>query len=208
MTAHDSQQSVFVVDDESRVCEAIRETLEESGIKVTCFHTAAKCLGQLRKRRCDLLVTDLIMPGMDGMELLTNARLIAPRLRVLMISGYGDIPTAVRAIKAGAVDFIEKPLVKQEFVRQVRRLLEESRRFNEDFPAPVTKQEMRVLQLIVGGHSNKEIAGLLHRSVRTIEVHRSRIMHKLDVENLIDLLKRAAELGLVDLPAKRRSERV
>lgn len=206
MTARESEQSVFVVDDEQRVCEAIRETLEELGVRVTCFHTAARCLKQFRRKGCDLLITDVRMPGMDGLELLRNARLIAPRLPVLVITGYGDVATAVSAIKAGAVDFIEKPLVKQEFIKQVKQLLDERKRFRQNSLVHLTKQEARVLQLIVSGQSNKEIAALLHRSIRTVEVHRSRIMHKLGVESLIDLLKRAVELGVVSLPQKRKSK--
>ena len=194
------EQSVFVVDDEPRVCEAIRETLEAPRVKVTCFNSGLECLRQLGKHRCDLLITDLKMPQMDGVELLTKARAIAPWLPVLMITGYGDIPTAVSAVKAGVVDFIEKPLIKKSFVRQVKSLLQESVNLNAHVGTPLTRGETRVLKLIVDGKSNKDIATLLHRSVRTVEVHRSRVMEKLDVENIIDLVKRAATMGLIDLP--------
>jgi FixJ family two-component response regulator len=194
------EQSVFVVDDEPRVCEAIRETLEAPSVKITCFNSGLECLMQLGKHKCDLLITDLKMPQMDGVELLTKARAIAPWLPVLMITGYGDIPTAIKAIKAGVVDFIEKPLVKKSFVRQVKSLLQESVSLNAHVGTPLTRGETRVLKLIVDGRSNKDIANLLHRSVRTVEVHRSRVMEKLDVENIIDLVKRAATMGLIDLP--------
>ena len=196
----ESKQSVFVVDDEPGVCEAIRETLEAPDIKVTCFNSGVECIGQLRRHKCDLLITDLKMPQMDGVELLTKARTIAPWLPVLMITGYGDIPTAVKAVKAGVVDFIEKPLVKKSFVRQVKSLLQESVNLNAHVGTPLTRGETRVLKLIVEGGSNKDIANLLHRSVRTVEVHRSRVMEKLGVENIIDLVKRAATMGLIDLP--------
>ena len=194
------EQSVFVVDDEPRVCEVIRETLESSGVKVTCFNSGIECLEQLRRHKCDLLITDLKMPKMDGVELLTQARVIAPWLPVLMITGYGDIPTAVKAIKAGVVDFLEKPLVKESFVRQVKSLLQENACLNAHVGTPLTQGETRVLKFIVDGKTNKDIANLLHRSVRTVEVHRSRVMEKLGVETLIDLVKRAATMGLVDLP--------
>lgn len=194
------EQSVFVVDDEPRVCEAIRETLEAPGIKVTCFNNGIECIEQLGRHKCDLLITDLKMPQMDGVELLTKARAMAPWLPVLMITGYGDIPTAVNAVKAGVVDFIEKPLVKKSFVRQVKSLLQEGASLNAHVGTPLTRGETRVLKLIVDGKSNKDIANLLHRSVRTVEVHRSRVMEKLGVENIIDLVKRAATMGLIDLP--------
>lgn len=200
------EQSVFVVDDEPRVREAICETIETSGLKVTCFDSAIECIERLRREKCDLLITDLKMPQMDGLELLTKVRVIAPWLPVLIITGYGDIPTAVKAVKAGVANFIEKPLVKKDFVRQVTSLLAESASLNAHVGTPLTQGEARVLKLIVDGKSNKEIASLLNRSVRTVEVHRSRVMEKLDVENLIDLVKRAATMGLVDLPRGNMSD--
>lgn len=207
MKSNKSQQCIFVVDDEPKVCKAICETLDKSGVKVTCFNSAAECLEQLRKHKCDLLITDLKMPQMDGVELLTNARMLAPWLPVLVITGYGDIPTAVKAVKAGAVDFIEKPLIKDDFLRQVNLLLEESKHLNPCMGTALTNGESRVLQLIINGKSNKQIANILHRSVRTIEVHRSRIMGKLGAENLIDLLKKAATMGLIDLPTQKKLEK-
>ena len=194
------EQFVFIVDDEPRVCEVICETLEASGIKATCFNSGLECLEQLGRSKCDLLITDLKMPRMDGVELLAKARVIAPWLPVLMITGYGDIPTAVKAVQAGAVDFLEKPLVKKSFVRQVKTLLQESASLDARVGTPLTQGETKVLKLIVDGKSNNKIANLLHRSVRTVEVHRSRVMEKLGVENVIDLVKRAATMGLVDLP--------
>lgn len=207
MTSHvEREQSVFVVDDEPRVCEIICETLEQSGIRVSCFSNAVECIEQLRRRKCHLLITDLRMPQMDGVELATNARVIAPWLPVLMITGYGDIPTAVKAVKAGVVDFIEKPLVKEEFLEQVKSLLDESAGGYESLGSPLTRRERKVMKLIVEGMSNKEIANLLHRSVRTVEVHRSRVMNKLGVTNLVDLIKRAATMGFMDMPSERSQE--
>ena len=202
------EQSIFIVDDEPKVCEVICETLEKSGAKVSCFSRAAECLEQLRSQRCDLLITDLKMPEMDGIELLMNARVIAPWLPVLMITGYGDIPTAVKAVKAGAVDFIEKPLSKDDFLRKVRSILQDNPSPDARAGAPLTPRETRVLELVIAGKTNKEIANLLHRSIRTIEVHRSRVMGKLGVDNLVDLVKRAAIMGLVDLPAKQEPNQI
>lgn len=197
-----SERSIFVVDDEPKVCEAICQTLEGVGAKVTCFGSAAECLERLRRQKCDLLITDLKMPQMDGVELLTNARVLAPWLPVLIITGYGDIPTAIKAVKAGAVNFIEKPLSKDDFMRQVESLLKESERRDPHVGASLTKSESRVLQWILSGKSNRQIADLLHRSVRTVEVHRSSIMRKLGAESLIDLLKAAAKMGLLDMSAE------
>ena len=200
------KQRIFFVDDEPKICEVVCETLEESGFEVSCFICAADCLEQLHSPACDLLVTDVKMPDMDGMELLTEAKRLAPWIPILVITGYGNIPMAVTAIRAGAVDFIEKPLDKKSFLWKVKSILQQNT-FNDSYKGkPLTESEMIVLKLIISGKSNKEIAHLLHRSVRTIEVHRSHLMRKLDVDNVVDLVKRAAMMGLVELPAKQKRD--
>jgi len=203
---NNAKQHIFFVDDEPKIREVVSETIEQLGVKVSCFASAADCLEQLCFQRCDLLITDVKMPEMDGMELLAKAKRLAPWLPILVITGYGDIPMAVTAIKAGAVDFIEKPLDKKSFLWKVKSILQQNT-FNDSYTGkPLTESEMKVLKLIIDGKSNKEIAYLLHRSVRTIEVHRSHLMRKLDVDNVIDLVKRAAMMGLVELPAKQKRD--
>ena len=194
---------VFFLDDEPNVRQVIAETLEQSRLAVTCFENAVDCLENLQSQRCDLLIADLRMPEMDGVELLRRARLIAPWVPVLIITGYGDVPTAVEAIKAGAADFIEKPLDKKSFVRKVKALLPWNGNHTH-WDKPLTQSEERVLVLVLGGKSNKEIANLLNRSKRTIEVHRAHVMHKLGAESLVDLVKRAAAMRVVELGLHRR----
>ena len=186
---------IFLVDDEPSVHQAVAETLEQLSARVTCFPCASDCLRQLSSQKCDLLITDLRMPEMDGIELARRARLIAPWVPVLIITGYGDVPTAVEAIKAGAADFIEKPLDKKSFVRKVKSLLPETGN-HKHLGEPLTQTEQRVLKLVLGGKSNKEIANLLKRSKRTIEVHRARVMGKLGADSLVDLVKRTSTMGL------------
>jgi len=193
------ENHIFFLDDEPMIREVVKETLEESDFKTSCFSSPIECLAQLRSKKCDLLITDLKMPEKDGIELLVDVNHLAPWVPVLMITGYGDVPTAVKAMKAGAVDFIEKPLDKKNFVRKIRSILRKSVAVHPDLGDSLTRHETRILQLIIKGNSNKEIANMLHRSSRTIEVHRANIMHKLGVDNLIDLLKRVASLGLIDL---------
>lgn len=203
MAASDNRK-IFFVDDEPKVREVVGETLEQLGLKVICFANAADCLEQLETRGCDLLITDMKMPGMSGLELLTEAKRMIPGLPVLIITGYGDIPTAVTAMKAGAVDFIEKPLEMQTLLSKAQSLLEQDAVFNSDIDNLLTRNEIRILRFIVEGKSSREIANIIHRSVRTVEVHRSRIMHKLDADNLIDLVKRAASMGLLEIPNIKR----
>jgi two-component system response regulator FixJ len=146
------------------------------------------------------------MPGMNGIELLTEAKHLAPWLPVLIVTGYGDIPTAVAAVKAGALDFIEKPLETETFLRKVKSLMKRNPVLDFMKDKPLTKNEVRILRLVIEGKSSKEISGLFHRSIRTIEVHRASIMHKLGVDNLVDLVKRAAVMGLIDLIDNQKSE--
>jgi len=197
---------IFFVDNEPKVREVVGETLELLGSKVSCFASAADCLEQLEIQRCDLLITDMKMPGMNGIELLIEAKRFAPWLPVLVVTGYGDIPTAITAMKAGAVDFIEKPLETKPFLRKVKSLMKHNPVLDFMKDKPLTKNELRILKLVVEGKSSKQISYMLHRSVRTIEVHRARIMHKLNVDNLIDLVKQAAAIGLIDLTDKQKSQ--
>ena len=192
------EQYVVLVDDELYVRRALAEILEQIGLSVTCFDCGPECLEHLSSQRCDLLIADLKMPGMDGLELSKRAKALAPWVPFLMITGYGDIRTAVEAIKAGADDFIEKPLEKVSFVRTVQSLLPANGNHRQ-IGKPLTLSEKRVLKLVLDGKINREIAGLLSRSVRTIEVHRANIMHKLGAESLVDLVKRTAAMGLTHL---------
>lgn len=205
--AKTGEKHIYFLDDEPRVRDVVRETLEEAGIKVTCFACASECLERLCAAKCDLLITDLRMPQKDGLELLADVKRLVPWVPVLMITGYGDVPTAVKAVKGGAVDFIEKPLGKKAFLQKVRSILDESTPAGTLAAARLTKAEMSVLRLIIEGKSNRDIAETIHRSVRTVEVHRSHIMRKLEVDSLVDLLKLGAAMGLVDLQAHpQRSE--
>lgn len=197
---NDNGRHIFFVDDDDKINKAISETLEHLDFEVTCFVRAAACIEHLQAEKCDLLITDLRLPEIDGFELLKRVRLLAPWVPVLIVTGYGDISTAVECIKAGAVDFIEKPLEKSSFVEKVKSILHENGNGGKSFGGgPLTQAEKRVIKLVVDGQSSKDIARLLNRSRRTVEVHRANAMRKLGAGNLIDLVKRACETGLVHL---------
>ena len=191
---------IFFVDDESGIRETVHKTLKGPDTEVSCYASAGDCLEQLRAKKCDLLITDVRMPGMDGLELVAQAKRIAPWIAVVVVSGYGDIPMAVRALRAGAVDFLEKPLTKQGLLSAVESALtQNSAAADPDVGKELTKAERRVLHFILDGKSNRETALILHRSEKTIEVHRNHIMRKLGVDNVVGLIKRAAAMGLMDL---------
>jgi len=166
------------------------------------------CLEHLRRQRCNLLITDVKMPDMSGIELLIEARRIIPALPVIVITGFGDVPMAVRAMRAGAWDFIEKPLRRERLLSAVESALKHNARPGPALDNALSKTETKVLSLILDGKSNKETAALLHRSVRTIEDHRSNIMQKLGVVSVVDLVKRATVMGLLGLPNRGVNEDV
>ncbi|MBN2314370.1 MAG: response regulator transcription factor [Sedimentisphaerales bacterium] len=204
--AQSVKKYVFFLDDESKIREVVKETLEDSDLEVECFDSPTECLAQLRSVKCDLLITDLRMPEKDGIELLAEVKQLAPWVLVLVITGYGDIPTAVKAIKGGAVDFIEKPLVKETFVRKVKSILQHGVPGDARLGQPLTRAEASILKLIIEGKSNREIANILNRSVRTIEVHRAHLMRKLGVDNVIDLVKLGAVMGIINLETEEPDE--
>jgi len=199
-----TRQHIFFVDDEPTVRRVVSRTLEQLGPKVSCFARARYCLERLRSNRCDLLITDVKMPDMDGIELLTETKRIAPWLPVLVITGYGDVPMAVRALKAGALDFIEKPLNRKRFLSVVEAALQRSAPLDRLLGKALTRVEMRILQLILDGKSNRDIAEMFHRSLRTIEVHRNRLMRKLGVSSVVALVRRAVALGLAEQSANKQ----
>ncbi len=196
--AKETQKQIFFVDDEPKIRDVIGDTFEQIDVDVTCFASGPECLEKIESQRCDLLITDLKMPGMDGLELMRKAKEVIPWLPVLVITAYGDIPIAVKTVKSGAVDFIEKPLEKDSFLRKVQSILNDNSSYQTYPYKPLTKSEAQIFKHIIDGQSNRKIAELLHRSIRTIEVHRYRIMRKFDVDNMVDLVKKAASLGLIE----------
>ena len=191
-----NKQKIFFVDDEPTVRKAVVMTLERLGYNVTCFPDANECLENLQKQNCDLLITDVKMPGMDGIELVQKTKRLKPWLPVLVVTGYGDIPMAIRAVKAGALDFIEKPLKSKTLADIIKATLKQNSFESLLKGKSLTKTEIIILRMILQGKTNREIANTLHRSIRTVEDHRLHIMRKLNVENVVDLVKRAAAMGI------------
>jgi two-component system response regulator FixJ len=177
------------IDDDPAVRAAFERTVSDRNLTVRCFASARDCLASESLLECFLLITDLRMPDMDGLEVLSRVRQIAPDLPVVLATGYGEVSTAVRAMKNGARDYLQKPLDRNEILRIVDAALAESRQ-PATFPTQaLTPMEKRVLQLILDGKSNREMAALLCRSRRTVEVHRARVMRKFDAHNLADLAR-------------------
>ncbi len=195
---------VVFVDDEPNVCSAVRKTLKRAGADVRCFSCAEDCLKHLATEWCDLLITDVRMPGRNGMDLLAEVKEQLPWIPVLIVTGYADVPLAVQALKAGAAEFVEKPLDRDTFLPTVQRLIEQNARPAAFLEESLTQAERKILYQVLDGRNSREIAAALHRSPRTIEVHRRHLMQKLGAANIIELLQRVADLGLIPSAPVRR----
>ena len=195
------ERNIFIVDDEPKVLDVLREALEEPNIKIRCFQYPTECLAAFSYSSCDLLIADLKMPEMDGLELVTKFKFLNPLGDVLIITGYADIPTTIKAMKCGVVDVIEKPFDKKNIVRKVKSALERSNLAKISL-ARLTRTEKKVFAFIIAGKSNKEIGKLFNRAERTIEVHRKNIMNKFGFHRVAQLVRLAIEIKMIDYRAK------
>lgn len=195
----DAEARVYVVDDDPAVRQGIVVLLESAGYVVWAFDSAESFLCGYRHHVPACLITDIRMPGMDGLELqqrlLCEERTAPP---VIVLSGHADVPAAVRALKAGAVDFIEKPFQPSVLVARVSEALaDHARRYERDASAAaverrvaeLTGREREVLDRVVAGDSNKVIAATLRISERTVEVHRARMMQKMGSRSVAELAR-------------------
>lgn len=187
---------VFVIDDEPAILAAFQRALESDGMRVRTFSGIEEALAALSEQPCDVVIADIRLHDQDGLTLLQEIRRRFPWLRTLVVTAYGDVPLAVAAMKAGAADFLEKPVSQQELVSAVRDAMKHTLR-----PAPFPREalspaEVQVLRLFLEGRSSREIGTLLNRSTRTIEVHRQCLMRKFGVHNAVQLAQKASALWL------------
>jgi two-component system response regulator TtrR len=200
MTEDKIPRLVYVVDDDEAVRDSLRWLLEANRYQVACFATAEEFLASYDQNRLACLILDVRMPGMSGLEL--QERLLArhANLPILFISGHGDVPMAVTTMKKGAADFIEKPFNEAELRSSVERMLDQAKtqaesqraqRARADLMARLTAREHQVLECIIAGRLNKQIADDLGISIKTVEAHRANIMDKLDAATVADLLRLA-----------------
>lgn len=192
--------TVFIVDDDADVRDSLCALLEAEGYEAKEFASARLFLDQYQPREASCVVADIRMPDMDGLELQEEILRQGWGLPVIIITGHGDVPLAVRAMKAGAVDFIEKPFDDETLRAGIERGLEQSRRtlgesaFVQEVEsrlAQLTVREREVLEHLVAGRANKVIAHRMDISPRTVEVHRGRVMEKMEARSLSDLVRMA-----------------
>ncbi|MCX8518281.1 MAG: response regulator transcription factor, partial [Rhodoferax sp.] len=190
--------TVYVVDDDEAVRDSLQWLLEGSGYRVRSFDSAESFLGRYDPREVACLIADIRMGGMTGLEL--QNRLIEGHspLPIVFITGHGDVPMAVDTMKKGAMDFIQKPFKEAQLLSVVERMLEHAKDSFADYQmavdrdallAKLTLRESQVLERIVAGRLNKQIANDLGISIKTVEAHRANIMEKLGANTVADLLK-------------------
>jgi two-component system response regulator FixJ len=199
--------TVYVVDDEASIRDSLVMLLRSVGLAVQPFASATAFLAAYSPDFDGCLVADVRMPGMSGLELQEALAARGARLPVIIITGHGDIAMAVRAMKAGAADFIEKPFNEQVFLDAVHRAL--ARRNQTEAPgssgraetearvAALTPREKEVMLLVAEGRPNKVVATRLGLSTRTVEVHRAKVMEKMQARSLAELVRMAIACELI-----------
>ncbi len=201
-----SEPTVFIVDDDEAIRDSLKLLLEAAGVKrVAAQESGRDFLNTAKPAPGDCLVVDVRMPDIDGLELQQALIERGIDIPVIVMTGHGDIPMAVRALKAGASDFIEKPFPDEVMLEAVQRALAKAtrdRRQSEEVAETrarheqLTDRERDVFQAMIVGHPNKVIAHLLGISQRTVEIHRARVMEKMQSRSLSSLVRMAIEAGL------------
>ena len=196
--------TVYVVDDDEAVRDSVQWLLEGQDFRVRCFESAEVFLARYDPREVACLIVDIRMDGMSGLELQDRLLERKSPLPIAFITGHGDVPLAVDTMKKGAMDFIQKPFKEDQLVPLVERMLEQARALftehqqaasRDALLAKLTGREAQVLERIVAGRLNKQIADDLGISIKTVEAHRANIMEKLNANTVADLLKIALGPG-------------
>jgi two-component system response regulator FixJ len=197
-----SEPVVFVVDDDEAVRDSLRMLMRSVGLAVETYASAMEFLDRFDAGRPGCLVLDVRMPGMSGIELQEQLVARQATLPVIFITGHGDVPMAVRALRAGAVDFIQKPFSDQALLDRIHQALARHAREREEASrksaireriARLTPREKEVMLMVADGKANKVIALDLGVSERTVEIHRARVMEKMQASSLPDLVRMVVE---------------
>ncbi|KPK00120.1 MAG: hypothetical protein AMS20_15365 [Gemmatimonas sp. SG8_28] len=200
---------VYVVDDDAAVLDAIRMLLRSVGLRAETYTSATDFLAAFDSDQPGCLVLDIRMPVMSGIELQDRLREIGAMIPVVFVTAHGDIPMAVQAVKAGALDFIPKPFRDQDLLDRVQQAIELDLQHRAELSdraellrrfGTLTAREREVFQLVATGKANKVIAADLGISQRTVEIHRGRVMEKMQARSLPQLVRIALQIQERELP--------
>lgn len=195
---------VFVVDDDAAVRAAIKDLLESVGMRVESFVSGAQFLERTPVDAPSCLILDVRLPGMSGLEFQRHLNASAFEIPIIFITGHGDIPITVQAMKAGAVDFLTKPFRDQELIDAIHKAIDRDRRRREQNAeiaslrqryAELTPREKEVMALVTQGLLNKQIAAELGTSETTVKIHRGQVMRKMGADSLADLVRMADRIS-------------
>ena len=199
MNDNSQQSTVYIVDDDQAIRHAMELLMRSVGLDYEIFHSGDEFLAGHSNDRAGCLVLDIRMPGLGGLELQEKLNEMGSTLPIIFITGHGDVPMAVEAMQKGAVDFIQKPFRDQELLDRIgeavkadqeRRIAREEQGAVRARIEKLTKREREVLDLVVTGKPNKVIAYELGVSQRTVEIHRARVMEKMEAKSLADLVRK------------------
>lgn len=199
------QPVVFVIDDDASVRKALTNLLRSVGLKVEAFGTAREFLTMKRRDGPGCLVLDVRLPGSSGLDLQHQLAEAGAQLPIIFITGHGDIEMSVKAMKAGAVEFLTKPFREQVLLDAVQQAIERDREAYaqraaltewRDRHQSLSPREREIMAMVVRGLLNKQIAGELGTTEATVKVHRANVMHKMQADSLADLVRMAEKLGM------------
>jgi FixJ family two-component response regulator len=200
---------VFVVDDDVSVRESLELLISSAGWQPETFGSAQEFLARPRVLAPSCLVLDVALPDLNGLDLQKRVAVDRIELPIIFITGYGDVPMTVQAMKAGAVEFLTKPFGDEVLLSAVRHAIERSRtalaheaeiRELRDHHASLSRREREVMAMVVSGLLNKQVGGELGISEITVKAHRGKVMRKMEADSLADLVTMAARLGLAPAP--------
>jgi FixJ family two-component response regulator len=201
----ESETVIAIVDDDSSVREGLRSLLRSAGWRVETFASAQEFLARPGAEPPCCLVLDLQLPGLSGLDLQKRMAEVELEIPIVFLTGHGDIPASVQAMKAGAVEFLTKPFDEEELLQAIREALERDRRDRQRHAEIselrtryefLTAREQEVMQQVVSGLLNKQVAGELKISEFTVKVHRGQVMRKMRADSLADLVRMAHKLGI------------